>query len=121
MENVKIIESTNKTFIVKADTERFGIQQILFESYKFQDCLAFLKEHGVVYDLEMALKANNSQCISIGRMIFHKVLDGGLRGLRPGGFNAVINARMTSPRTAIATMPINQEMLIRISPRGCIR
>lgn len=43
MKNIKIEKTTNNTYVVKADTERFGKQRIIFESYKINDCINYLK------------------------------------------------------------------------------
>lgn len=43
MKNINIEKTVNNTYVVKADTDRFGKQEILFESYKINDCLNYLK------------------------------------------------------------------------------
>ncbi len=43
MKNIKIEKTNNNTYVVKADTERFGKNEIMFESYKINDCIKYLK------------------------------------------------------------------------------
>lgn len=43
MKNIKIEKTMNNTYVVKADTERFGKQRIIFESYRINDCVKYLK------------------------------------------------------------------------------
>ena len=47
MKNVSIEETSNNTFVVKADTKRFGFGEIMFESYSFGECIAWLKKNGI--------------------------------------------------------------------------
>lgn len=43
MKNIKIKKTSNNTYVVKADTEKFGKQTTMFESYKINDCIKYLK------------------------------------------------------------------------------
>ena len=42
MENIKIERTNNGTFVVKADTERFGKQEIMFESFNKDECVQYI-------------------------------------------------------------------------------
>lgn len=43
MENIRIAVTSNKTIIVKADSERFGKDAIMFESTKFMECFDYIR------------------------------------------------------------------------------
>lgn len=45
--NVRIEKSNNNTYLVFADTERFGMNEIMYESYNFYDCIKWLNANGV--------------------------------------------------------------------------
>lgn len=42
MKNIRIEKTNNRTYVVKADTERFGIQSIMFESYSLEECKRYI-------------------------------------------------------------------------------
>lgn len=44
MKNINIEMTGNGTFVVKADTERFGKQEIMFEGLTREECMAWLEE-----------------------------------------------------------------------------
>ena len=46
MKNVHIMKTAG-TWIVTADTERFGKDEIMFESYKFDEAIEYLKKNDV--------------------------------------------------------------------------
>lgn len=46
MTNINIVRTNNGTWAVKADTERFGKQEIMFESHSRRECVAYANEHG---------------------------------------------------------------------------
>ena len=48
MKNINISKTDNRTWVVKADTERFGIQEIMFESYKREECVKYAEQYGYV-------------------------------------------------------------------------
>lgn len=43
--NFRIYATDNNTFIVKADSERFGKQAIVYESYNVKDCWKWITEN----------------------------------------------------------------------------
>lgn len=47
MKNVSIETTTNKTFVVYADTKRFGKHEIMFESYRREDCVRYIMRMAV--------------------------------------------------------------------------
>ena len=49
MKNVRIKKHSNGTWIVIADTERFGKNEIMYESYRKEDCVNYLRREGVCY------------------------------------------------------------------------
>ncbi len=42
MKNIIIEKTGNGTYVVKADTERFGKQEIMFESYRKAECVQYI-------------------------------------------------------------------------------
>lgn len=44
MKNFKLEKTPTGTWVVKADSRRFGQQAIVFESYKMMECVAWIKE-----------------------------------------------------------------------------
>ena len=42
MKNIVIEKTGNGTYAVKADTERFGEQEIMFESYSKGECVKYI-------------------------------------------------------------------------------
>lgn len=46
MMNVTIEKSNNNTYLVYADTERWGEHEIMFESYSREECITWLKANG---------------------------------------------------------------------------
>ena len=42
MKNIVIEKTSNGTYVVKADTERFGKQEIMFESYSKTECVQYI-------------------------------------------------------------------------------
>lgn len=42
MKNIVIEKTINGTYVVKADTERFGEQEIMFESYSKAECVKYI-------------------------------------------------------------------------------
>lgn len=44
MKNFKLEKTLTGTWVVKADSQRFGQQAIVFESYKMSECVAWIKE-----------------------------------------------------------------------------
>ena len=49
MKNIKIIRVRKGYWIVKADTKRFGKQEILFEGIRRPECRAFVKKYKNIY------------------------------------------------------------------------
>ena len=47
MKNVKIEATNNNTYVVRADTKRFGKNQIMFESYSKPECFEYVHQNGV--------------------------------------------------------------------------
>ena len=43
--NFRIYNTDNNTFVVRADSKRFGKQAIVFESYKVKDCVRWIFEN----------------------------------------------------------------------------
>ena len=43
--NFHIFKTENNTFILKADSKRFGKQAIVFESYDVKHCIKWMYEH----------------------------------------------------------------------------
>jgi len=50
MKNVRIKETSNRTLVVIADTKRFGNDEIMFESFKFEDILNYLRDNDIPTD-----------------------------------------------------------------------
>lgn len=48
MENINIERTGNGTFIVKADTERFGIQEIMFEGSSIDECENYIRRETTI-------------------------------------------------------------------------
>lgn len=46
MRNFKVEATNNNTYVVRADSNRFGDYQIVFESYKKSECYEYAKNHG---------------------------------------------------------------------------
>lgn len=46
MTNINIARTNNGTWAVKADTERFGKQEIMFESYSRSECVEYASRYG---------------------------------------------------------------------------
>lgn len=46
MRNFKIEITNNNTFVIRADSARFGKNQIMFESYKKSECYEWAAQHG---------------------------------------------------------------------------
>lgn len=42
MKNIRIEKTSNGTYIVKADTKRFGEQEIMFESFSKDECVQYI-------------------------------------------------------------------------------
>lgn len=42
MKNIRIEHLQSGTYVVKADTERFGEQEIMFESYRKSECVRYI-------------------------------------------------------------------------------
>jgi len=54
MENINIEYNTsNRTYLVKADTKRFGIQEIMFEGLNKKECLDYINREGGTYVEEL--------------------------------------------------------------------
>ena len=49
MKDVKIIATSNRTYLVKATTRRFGEDAVMFESWSWKECLRYLSRHGIEY------------------------------------------------------------------------
>lgn len=45
MKNIKIKEIRQNYYVVVADTERFGAQEIVFEGISFEECAKWVKAH----------------------------------------------------------------------------
>lgn len=45
MKNIRIKEIRENYYVVVADTERFGEQEVLFEGISFEECAAWIKEN----------------------------------------------------------------------------
>lgn len=43
--NFRIYKTENNTFIVRADSERFGKQAIVFESYNTKECWQWIRDN----------------------------------------------------------------------------
>ena len=43
--NFRIYHTESNTFVLKADSKRFGKQAIIFESYKIEDVIRFMYEN----------------------------------------------------------------------------
>lgn len=43
--NFKIEKTDNNTYVVRADSDRFGKQAIVFESYSHRECLNWMYAH----------------------------------------------------------------------------
>lgn len=71
MKNVRIIKVNAARWVVKADTKRFGRQQIMFEGISRRECVAYIKRNGVAYsNLKMqyqglAIKENNDGTFTV--------------------------------------------------------
>ena len=50
MKNVRVEDTSNGTFIVRADTDRFGVQEIMFESFSFDDVFHYLFDNDIPTD-----------------------------------------------------------------------
>ena len=71
IENYKIQANSCGGWLVIGDTERFGEQEILYESPYFKDCVKYLKENGCEYTVQTEiLKVTKVQ---IGCSMFHRV------------------------------------------------
>ena len=46
MKNIRIESTSNDTFVIRADTPRFGESAIMFESYNAAECSEYLVAHG---------------------------------------------------------------------------
>lgn len=44
MKNFKMEKTSTGTWVVRADSKRFGRKAIVFESYKMMECVAWIKE-----------------------------------------------------------------------------
>ena len=42
MKNIRIERTSNGTYVVKADTDRFGEQEIMFESFSKDECVQYI-------------------------------------------------------------------------------
>lgn len=71
MEHITIELSTNNTFLVYADTERFGEHEIMFESYKKEDCERWLRECKAIYwkDLTVQQKEERFTADTVEEML----------------------------------------------------
>ena len=49
MKDVRIVATDNRTYLVRATTRRFGEDAVLFESWKWGDCLDYLRRFGIEY------------------------------------------------------------------------
>lgn len=49
MKDVRIVATDNRTYLVRATTRRFGEDAVLFESWKWSDCLDYLRRNGIEY------------------------------------------------------------------------
>lgn len=47
MKNISIENTGNGTYVVRADTERFGEQEIMFESYNKAECVKYILKTAV--------------------------------------------------------------------------
>lgn len=43
MKNVRIVATVNRTIVVKADTERFGKDAIMYEGHTFMQCCDYIR------------------------------------------------------------------------------
>ena len=43
--NFRIYHTENNTFVVKADSQRFGKQAVVYESYDIKHCVKWAEEH----------------------------------------------------------------------------
>lgn len=71
IENIQFRKNNCGGWLVIGDTERFGKNEILFESYKFEDCLEYLAQFGYTYTLEDAMETVTK--IQIGARMFHRI------------------------------------------------
>lgn len=65
MKNINIEQIKNGTYVVKADTERFGIQEIMFEGLNEQECINYIEKEGYKY---------KNQFVMDGKMTSEKVM-----------------------------------------------
>ena len=49
MKDVRIVASSNRTYLVRATTERFGKDAVLFESWNWNECIGYLRRNGIEY------------------------------------------------------------------------
>ena len=78
MKNVEIRKSTHNTYLVYADTARFGKHEIMYESHDRNDCVAWLKDNGVEIDktpMEMLEEQIAAPCgrIQIGNAMYRRI------------------------------------------------
>lgn|GEM_PF-4474032 len=74
MTNFNITATDNKTYIVKADSDRFGKQAIVFESYKYGECAEYVNNHGgEVLTLEKAIEALDGTNVQVSSNMFHRI------------------------------------------------
>lgn len=80
IDNYKIKENSNGGWLVIGDTERFGIQEILFESPFFKECIDYLTENGCEHSVETEI--DKVRDVQIACRMFHRVCreDGKLIG-----------------------------------------
>lgn len=71
IENIKFEKNSWGGWLVLGDTERFGEQEILFESHSFAACLEYLKETGNEYTLMQAIAKVKDVQLSIN--MYHRV------------------------------------------------
>ncbi len=49
MKDVRIVATSNRTYLIRATTRRFGEGAVLFESWNYNECLDYLRRYGIEY------------------------------------------------------------------------
>ena len=65
MENIKIEITSKNTYVVKADTERFGIQEIMYEAPSRKDCVEYINKEKCIYEAFLPKKPIRIMCTGI--------------------------------------------------------
>lgn len=71
IDNYSIKANSCGGWIVKGDTERFGVQQILFESPFFNECVEYLEKNDCVYSVETEI--DKVRDVQIAYRMFHRI------------------------------------------------